>query len=168
MKNAADSLVENIDMRDGVPPGWRRLYDRLIVDLYRLDCAAEVTAAGAHRGELAVTLASHAAVPAGVERLIDAARRASAALCEECGAVASLHDGNGTVRSLCGPHYRLELAVQAATERLFEGERAEALRWVDAFAVALGEAPGERAMRSQQGFEEVLALIRRIESGVYC
>lgn len=51
-----DALVENIGHRDHLPVGWRRIYDELIVDLYKLGPDLRVSLAKSKLGELRVHL----------------------------------------------------------------------------------------------------------------
>ncbi|GFM28737.1 antitoxin Xre/MbcA/ParS toxin-binding domain-containing protein [Novosphingobium sp. PY1] len=168
IKEPADCLVKNIAMRDGVPPGWREIYDRLIVGLFQSDCMELVTFAGAQGGELQIGLAPCEVATGPFAPLLAAARQAAAATCEDCGAEATRRELADAVRCLCARHYRVAQAEQAAAQRLFDGEMSAAGDWMAAFAVALGETPASRAALSAQGLEEVLTLIARIERGVYC
>lgn len=162
-----EPLVENIAMRDTVPAGWRRFYDQLIVDLYRLHPALRVTDANAGAGELLVHLAPDHVCAEECRALLARARIASRNLCEICGEAAAVRTLTGTIRCLCDAHHRAALATHAARTQLFDGDAEEAEQWMQTYSVHLGAPPAQCAGTCEGGLQRVLTMIWRLEAGVY-
>lgn len=85
-----------------IPPGWRGIYDQLIVDLIGLDPTLSVAQAKQKFGELRVYLAD---VTPEAANLIETATAASRTICEECSAPGRRRaNRQGHCRTLCDQH----------------------------------------------------------------
>jgi len=162
-----EALIENIGKRDDLPQGWRRLYDRLIVDLYKLQPGLRVATTKEKLAELRVYLERQPTPEDDANTLIDQATAASRTACEVCGDEAGGHHISDVYKRLCEAHLRAAHAMEAARLRIFDGSWHDAERWMQSHSVHLGETPADRAARSPDGLEDVLRMIGRIEGGVH-